>query len=240
MDRERARIGTAGWVLPAVVRDHFGPGASQLERYATRFSCVEINSSFYRPHRTSTYARWAATVPDDFRFALKIPKAITHERRLVDVDAPLDAFLAETAALGAKRDVLLVQLPPSFAYDAGVVTGFFTRMRGRYDGRIACEPRHASWFEDAADRALAELDVARVAADPAVVPRAAQPGGSRSFAYIRLHGSPRMYYDAYDDAALAAVAVRLREEPVPTWCIFDNTAFGVAAGNALRLSELLA
>ena len=74
---------------------------------------VEINSSFYRPHRPSTYARWAAETPEGFPFAVKLPKEITHKRRLVDVAEPLDRFLAETAALGPKRGPLLVQLPPS-------------------------------------------------------------------------------------------------------------------------------
>ena len=239
MGAEMVRVGTAGWVLPPDVRERFGPGSSQLERYATRFSGVEINSSFYRPHRPSTYARWAASVPDHFRFALKVPKTITHERRLVDVDSQLAAFLSESAALGPKREVLLVQLPPSFAYDAGIVRAFFTGLRERYAGRLACEPRHPSWFDDATDAALAELDVVRVAADPAVVPRAAEPGGASTFVYIRLHGSPRMYYSPYDDDALAAIAKRLRDIEVPAWCMFDNTAFGVAAGNALTLAERL-
>ncbi len=118
------RIGTAGWALPPDVRDRFAAGATQLERYASRFNCVEINSSFYRPHRASTYERWARTVPDDFRFALKVPKEITHVRRLVDVDDEVERFLDASAALGHKRDVLLVQLPPSFAYDDVVVPAF--------------------------------------------------------------------------------------------------------------------
>jgi uncharacterized protein YecE (DUF72 family) len=232
------RIGTAGWALPPDVRDQFGTDGTQLERYARRFNCVEINSSFYRPHRASTYERWARSVPDDFRFALKVPKEITHVRRLVDVDDELERFIEASAALGHKRDVLLVQLPPSFAYDATVVMEFLTRLRARYGGRVACEPRHASWFTGSADDALAPLHVARVAADPQTAGAPFAPGGWTGFAYWRLHGTPRVYYSAYEDARLDAIAAAIDSAPLPAWCIFDNTAFGAATANALTMCRL--
>ncbi len=233
------RVGTAGWTLPREVRDRFPADGTQLERYAARFACVEINSSFYRPHRPSTYARWAASVPAGFRFALKLPKEVTHTRRFVDCGEPLARFLAESAALEEKRGVLLVQLPPSFAYDRERAGAFFALLRTRYDGLLACEPRHASWFDDEADAALRSFLIARVAADPAPVPAAATPGGWDGFAYHRLHGSPRTYYSAYDDAALRAIAERLRAATAPAWCVFDNTSLGAAAANALELLGLL-
>ena len=233
------RVGTAGWAIPRDVRERFDADGTRLERYARRFRCVEINSSFYRPHRPATYARWAAGVPDDFRFALKVPKEITHTRRFVDVVAPLERFLAESAELGAKRGVLLVQLPPSFAYDAALAGDFFAAFRARYDGLLACEPRHPTWFARDADDALKSARVARVAADPAIIPDAALPGGWDGFVYYRLHGSPRTYYSAYDDAALHVMAERLRSAAVPAWCIFDNTALDAATANALDLTTLL-
>jgi uncharacterized protein YecE (DUF72 family) len=221
------------------VRDRFGAAGSRLERYARRFRCVEINSSFYRPHRPSTYARWAASVPDDFRFALKVPKEITHTRRFVDAAEPLERFLAESAELGGKRGVLLVQLPPSFAYDAALARTFFAAFRARYDGLLACEPRHPTWFTAQADDALKGAQVARVAADPAAVPDAAVPGGWDGLQYHRLHGAPRTYYSAYDGAAVHAVAERLRAATVPAWCVFDNTALDAATANALDLVAVL-
>jgi uncharacterized protein YecE (DUF72 family) len=239
MEPPLVRIGTAAWAIPARVRERIGGEGTRLERYARRFACVEINSSFYRPHRPSTYARWAASVPAGFRFALKLPKEITHTRRFGEAEAPLDRFLAESAELGDKRGVLLVQLPPSFAYDAGLVDAFFTLVRARYDGLLACEPRHPTWFASDAGDALRRHRIARVAADPAPVPEAALPGGWDGFVYYRLHGAPRTYYSAYDDAALHAVAARLRATNAPAWCIFDNTALDAATANALDLSELL-
>jgi uncharacterized protein YecE (DUF72 family) len=227
------RVGTAGWTLPASLRPSFGEEGSHLERYARRFSCVEINSSFYREHRAATYGRWASAVPDDFRFSLKIPKEITHAKRLAGVDDDLARFLDASSALGEKRDALLVQLPPSFAYDPPLVTDFFTRLRGMYDGRVACEPRNATWFTGAAGAALRELGVARVAADPPPHGAAFAPGGWPGFQYWRLHGSPRTYYSSYEAERLDDIVATLRSSGVPAWCIFDNTASGAATGNAL-------
>ena len=99
---------------------------------------------------------------------------------------------------------------------------------------------HESWFADDVDAFLAEREVARVAADPAKVPRAADPGGWKGLRYHRLHGSPRTYYSSYSREYLEALAARLRAETVETWCIFDNTASGAALGNALDLRDLLA
>ena len=99
-------IGTAGWTLPRVVQDEFPGADTHLARYARVLPCAEINSSFHRPHRPTTYERWAASVGQDFRFAVKVPKAITHTARLVHVEALLAAFLAETVALGTRRALL--------------------------------------------------------------------------------------------------------------------------------------
>ena len=233
------RVGTAGWAIPRDERERLAGGGSRLERFGRRLRCVEINSSFYRPHRPATYARWAASVPDDFRFALKVPKEITHTRRFVDAIESLERFLAETAELGEKRGVLLVQLPPSFAYDAALADTFFASFRARYGGLLACEPRHPTWFTEAAEDALKKSRITRVAADPAVLPKAGMPGGWGGFVYYRLHGSPRTYYSAYDDAALHAIAERLHAATVPAWCIFDNTALDAATANALDLTDLL-
>ena len=236
------RIGCAGWSLSHVSRDSFPPEGSHLERYAARLPAAEINSSFYRPHRRDTWVRWAESVPPDFRFFVKIPKAITHVAKLVDAGAAFDEFLPGPLAMGARLGGLLVQLAPSLAWDAAVAEAFFAALRARYDGAVALEPRHASWFEEPAARALEAHRIARVAADPARVPAAAEPGGWPALVYFRLHGSPRMYYSSYDDAWLDALADRLRAAAAvaaEAWCIFDNTAHGAAALNALGLRQRL-
>ena len=217
------------------MRERFPPGPTLLQRYAAVFPAVEINSSFYRPHRPGTYARWAASVPDGFRFAVKLPRMVTHEAALAGTAPLLDRFLAEVGALGDRLGVLLVQLPPSLAFDWQAAAAFFDDLRPRHAGAVACEPRHPSWFTDEADALLGSREIARVAADPAVVPRAADPGGWPGLAYWRLHGSPRMYYSAYPGAELDRVAASLVGVSGERWCIFDNTAGGAAAGQALDL-----
>lgn len=238
----RYRIGKAAWTLAKAHHAEFPSDGSHLERYAGRFSAVEINSSFYRAHRPATYARWAASVPPDFSFSVKVPKAITHKARLVDAESLLDAFLAEASCLGPKLGCLLVQLPPSLAYEAEPADTFFRALRARYDGAIAFEPRHPSWFTPDATAVLPGHRVARVAADPAPVPAAAEPAGCSDVVYYRLHGSPRIYYSAYDDAYLDNLADRMRrasEVANEVWCIFDNTALDEAIPNALALTARL-
>jgi uncharacterized protein YecE (DUF72 family) len=240
--RRAIRVGTAGWALPAAHADRFAGDGSHLARYARVFSGVEINSSFYRSHLRATYARWASVVPEDFRFSVKAPKAITHEHRLVGVDALLDTFVGEIASLGDKLGCVLVQLPPSLALDAEIAEAFLARLRDRYDGDVAVEPRHATWFTPPVLSLLERHRCTRVAADPACVPEAAAPGGWNAFAYWRLHGSPRMYASSYDDAYLDALAQRValvRRDGRSAWCIFDNTMYGAAVANGITLQASL-
>lgn len=236
------RIGTAGWGLPRIWRPEFPPEGSYLERYAARFCATEINSSFYRQHRRAVYERWAAAVPATFRFAVKLPRAITHDQTLVAADVLLEVFLEDVAGLGSRLGPLLVQLPPSLAYDAEHVDEFLQTLRRLHAGSVACEPRHESWFGTEADQMLRRHRVARVAADPARVGDAADPGGDPALIYYRLHGSPRMYYSDYEPERLARIADRLRvpsADGAERWCIFDNTTLGAATGNALALARLL-
>jgi uncharacterized protein YecE (DUF72 family) len=247
MDEPLPKIGTAGWSVP--VREAARPAetGSHLERYARRLNAVEINSSFHRPHSTKTYARWAAATPADFRFSVKLPKAMTHERKLEDCGALLDRFVAEVAGLGDKLGVLLVQLPPKSVLNKRVADGFFRALRKRIAVPVALEPRNASWFSPGADAWLAARGIARAAADPTKAALAdlgaGEAGGWPGLVYYRWHGAPRMYYSDYDAAALAALQRRLeqsRRSGVAAWCMFDNTASGAAFGNALSLKGLLA
>jgi uncharacterized protein YecE (DUF72 family) len=239
--QQEYRIGTAGWNIPKQCKDSFPREGSHLERYASRFSGVEINSSFHRSHRRSTYERWARAVPTNFRFSLKLPKEITHKRKLVDCVEPLDRFLEESSGLGDSLGPILVQLPPSLSFGASAAETFFEAIRSRFEGQIACEPRHSSWFDDEAERMLMEFRVARVAADPPTDSRGKAPGGWPELLYIRLHGTPRIYNSPYSDSQLDTIAssIRTGKGDRSNWCIFDNTTLGEAAGNALTLASRL-
>lgn len=231
-----ARIGCAGWSIGREVAAKFpGPG-SHLQRYARVMNAVEINSSFYRTHQPSTYARWAASVPDEFRFAVKLPRTISHERKLTGIDTLLDDFGGQAGALENKLGCLLLQLPPSLRFDAPVAEAFFRQLNSRFACAIACEARNPSWFSEAATTLLRGHGVTRVMADPP----AGQPEpfiATTDLVYARLHGSPRMYYSDYPQSYLDQVSAYLAGRDA--WCIFDNTASGAALPNALALCSAL-
>jgi uncharacterized protein YecE (DUF72 family) len=234
-------IGCAGWNIPAHYAEMFTAKGTHLERYAHRFSAVEINSSFYRSHRPATYRRWAASVPETFRFAVKMVKTVTHAQRLRDSEPHVQRFLDEVRELEGKLGCVLIQLPPSAACDVSVADAFFAMLRKHYEGPVACEPRHASWFEPAAVAVLQRHAIGRVGADPPPHPGADEVTDNDAVCYFRLHGSPRMYYDAYTNDFLQHLAARMRAcvaTGAMTWCIFDNTALGHATGNAMALADM--
>ncbi len=231
-------IGTAGWSIPRDIADRFPAEGSALERYSSRFPVAEINSSFHRPNRISTWERWRDSVPVDFRFSVKLPKTVTHQAKLAGCAALLDEFIAQAEVLGDKLAVLLVQLPPKLKLETSLARAFFTDLSSRTPTLIACEPRNPSWFSEPADALLRELRVARVAADPAICDAAARPGGWPGLAYWRLHGSPVVYRSSYRDR-IDTYADRLLAGPSNKWCIFDNTASSAGAGDALALIEAI-
>ncbi|HEU0149344.1 MAG TPA: DUF72 domain-containing protein [Bradyrhizobium sp.] len=236
--RGRLLLGTAGWNVPTSSRERVGGAGSHLERYAQALSAVEINSSFYRPHRLQTYERWARVTPDDFRFSVKVPKVVTHSPEAQQAD--IDRFMQETAGLGGKLAVFLVQFPPGKAYEEDSARQLFDALQASTPVPLVCEPRHASWFTDEVDRWLTERKISRVAADPSRAAEADQPGGWRGLQYVRLHGSPRIYYSAYEASFVRRLDARLTAmvETSDVWCIFDNTAEGAAMENALDLRDM--
>ncbi len=215
------------------------------------FNAVEINSSFYRPHRLATYQRWRLAVPESFRFAVKVPKLITHERRLVGCRDEINAFLTAVFGLGDRLGALLVQLPPSFRFDAAVAQDFFHAIRELTSVPIACEARNASWFGNAVDAVFDDYRVTPVLAHPAPAGCNFRASGNESggFSYRRLHGSPRVYYSAYEAeylqnvvaAILASVSAggAARSLGAEQWCIFDNTAGGAAWVDAQLLQRMV-
>lgn len=235
-------IGCAGWNIARQNIAHFDREGTHLERYSRTFNCCEINSSFYRPHKYSTWERWSASVPEEFRFSVKLPRTITHDAELKCGSADLAAFFKQVTFLGEKLGPVLIQLPPRCVFDHVTAKHFFGRIREQHGGEVVLEARHPSWFNPQTDDLLKEFSIAGVAADPACVPAAGHPMGFRQLVYFRLHGSPRCYYSAYSDKLLKALArriVKLAKES-RVWCIFDNTAVGLAVPNALQLKEEIA
>jgi len=234
------RVGTAGWTVPRGQAKIFGLTGSHLQRYATALNCVEVNSSFYRPHALKTWERWAAAVPEGFKFAVKAPKAVTHEAKLFDCGGALVDFFGQVLGLRDKLGPVLFQLPPKGVFMESAVREFLTTLRELYGGLVALEPRHVSWFGSEANRLLREYGVARVAADPPQgSPLAARPDGDVGWRYFRWHGSPRIYWSAYEDERLKGLAAEIENYGRgESWVIFDNTAAGFAMENALSLAAL--
>ncbi|MBB6510610.1 uncharacterized protein YecE (DUF72 family) [Rhizobium soli] len=226
-------IVTAAWSISKKVADRFAAEGSSLTRYASVFSGVEINSTFYRRHKPATLARWAAAVPDGFQFSVKMPKEMTHTRAMVDIAQPFETFLEDIAPLKEKRGPLLCQLPPSLAFNAATFEAAFKAFRDYDTGAIVIEVRHKSWTSVEALDLLRAYDVDRVLADPAQVwppedfitpPR-----------YVRLHGKPKIYYSSYSDNEITSFSKLLAPD---SWCVFDNTASGAAIENALMMFDL--
>lgn len=234
-------VGCAGWALSSKVAAHFPTEGSHLERYAQVFPSVEINSSFYRAHQAKTYTRWAASVPDAFRFSVKIPRTITHELRLRDADVDMRAFIDQIASLGKKLGCLLLQLPPSLSLNMAEASRFFSMLRGFTNAPVVCEPRHVSWFAPEAADLMKSAGIACVQAHPLPIP-GVEPAGDPNTLYIRLHGAPDIYYSAYNDSFIDVIAEQIavaRQAGRQIWCIFDNTARGEAIPNALTLMQRL-
>ena len=230
MEKRLPIIATAAWSIPRAVASQFPLEGTGLSRYAAVFKGVEINSTFYRQHKPSTFERWMSAVPDDFRFAVKIPKDITHVARLEDIRTGFQSFLAGISPLAGKLGPLLCQLPPSLTFDLDLAEQAFGAMREQHAGPIAVEARHRSWACDAASQLLERFSIDRVLADPAPVWEASD--FEEAPRYVRLHGQPKIYYSSYTSEEIGAFAKLLSES---SWCVFDNTASGAASKNALAM-----
>jgi uncharacterized protein YecE (DUF72 family) len=239
-DLDRIWVGLAGWSNPPGKRAHRDADESHLSYYARHYSCVEINSSFYRSHRAATYARWRDATPETFRFSLKMPKSITHDSHLKRCAGEVERFYDDIVHLQPKLAVVLIQLPPTLEFDSRSVRAFFKRAPRLPETAIVCEPRQSSWFTKAADNVLKEARVSRVAADPARYAGAELPAGLRRFAYFRWHGSPHLYYSHYSEAQIDRFAATVRRcSAREAWCVFDNTARYAAWDDASRFATAL-
>lgn len=223
-------IATAAWSIPKAVADRFALEGSALSRYASVFGGVEVNSTFYRRQKTSTFARWAESVPDSFRFSVKLPKEISHTRAMKDIAQPFGTFLADIAPLADKQGPLLCELPPSLAFNADVLNTAFEVIRKTYDAPIVIEARHKSWASAKALDLLKTYAIDRVLADPAPV------WPAEDFAvpprYTRLHGKPKIYYSSYTEDEIRSFSELMAPD---SWCVFDNTASGAAIENPLTM-----
>lgn len=235
-------IGTAGWNLPVEFQDFFSKKGSHLERYAQSLNSVEINSSFYKDHQYKTYKRWSDSVPEDFRFSVKLSRHFTQETSLLETEN-LAAVLEGISGLGNKWKVLLVQLPPSLEFEAESAEAFIDVLKENLKGiDIVWEPRHISWTQQKALQLLSRYQISKVMADPEPCQLSDKEQSQVDFIrYLRLHGSPQIYKSRYDERVLRRISeqVKTQVKKKSVWCIFDNTTYGYASKNALDLKNTI-
>lgn len=237
-------VGTAAWNIPSQLRSAFPAEGTHLQRYAGVFNAVEINSSFYKPHKFQVYEKWASSVPDDFRFSVKLSQYFSHESRLQDSGEALEREIASIRGLGKKWGALLIQLPPSLKFESRAAAKFFKSVRKKCPVPVALEPRHESWSSTPALELLYENSINKVLADPEPcrTPAKWRPQLEASLRYFRLHGSPRIYRSLYSHELLQRLHTRLQASLSPsenTWVVFDNSMYGHATMNALEILKLI-
>jgi uncharacterized protein YecE (DUF72 family) len=238
-------VGTSGWVYPHWRGPFYPeglPGSRWLDFYAARFSTVEINSSFYRLPKEKTFAGWGRKVPDDFRYAVKASRFITHIRRLKDCGEPVETFLGRARAMGENLGPVLYQMPPNFHRNEGneaVLVDFLSALP--QDLRHVFEFRHDSWLNSEVFALLRLHNVGFCAYH--MVDRQTPMEATTDFAYMRFHGSDTLYGGCYDEAELRDWAGRLRALPddvEDVYVYFNNDALAFAVRNARELTRLLA
>jgi uncharacterized protein YecE (DUF72 family) len=203
----KIRTGMAGWIFPEWRNGQFYPeGLKQKEElhWASRHvTAIEINSTFYQNQKPASFEGWAAQTPDDFVFTVKGHQAVTHIKRLKDVEQPLEVFFASVAALGKRLGAVCWQLPPNMKFDAARVEGFLQLLPKTI--RQAIEVRNPSFADPAFIELLRAHNVALVIADTKDWPYDDQ---TANFTYCRLQGAPGA--ERYTPAELDAWAGKFK------------------------------
>jgi uncharacterized protein YecE (DUF72 family) len=267
-----ARIGISGWRYPGWRGDFYPKGLAQrreLAYAAEQLGTIEINGSFYSLQRPSSYRAWRGETPDDFVFAVKGGRFVTHMKRLVDVgDALANFFASGLLALGPKLGPLLWQLPPTFGYDELRLSAFFDQLPRTTAAAVDLARRHTdkvpddrAWVQTDADRPLrhamevrhpdfatpSAVDLFRTHGIALVV---ADTAGrypfltetTSDFVYVRMHGDKELYASGYTPEVLDRWSERIEgwvDDGLDVYVYFDNDMKGFAPYDALALQRRL-
>jgi uncharacterized protein YecE (DUF72 family) len=235
-------VGTSGWSYRSW-RGAFFPKEvmvkHHLRYYATQFSTTELNGVFYRTPSLETVRAWREQTPDDFVFAWKASKFITHWKRLSDTSRNSLALIEQRLKiLGPKAGPVLFQLPPSFEVDAGRLKSFIKLLSKRR--RYAFEFRHASWYAEEVFDLLRQHDIALCISDHRDAP--APWFMTAGHVYVRGHGPTGAYKGHYSDAALRVWARKIaawQRQDRTIYVYFDNDQKSAAPADASRLIAIL-
>lgn len=245
-------IGTSGWQYKDWRGGLYPAGVAQrrwLEHYAAQYQTVENNGSFYRLPLRETFVGWRERTPDDFVMAVKASRYLTHVRKLRDPAEPVARLLGAASGLGPKLGPILVQLPPTFQADPGLLDACLNEFRGawpavRGDGpealRIAVEPRHETWWTDDVRQVLADNDAALCWADR--LDRPVTPlWRTASWGFLRFHEGTADPWPRYGQQALQIWVDRIREAHLShadVYVYFNNDPGGAAVVNSAEFASL--
>jgi uncharacterized protein YecE (DUF72 family) len=214
------------------------PDSRMLGYYIRYFGTAEINNTFYHLPGESTFTAWRDSVPDDFVFAIKASRYITHMKKLKDPGQSLSKFMQGVELLENKAGPILFQLPPKWGLNIERLREFLEALPAGH--RYAFEFRDPDWFDDRVTEALAGKNAAFCIYD--FNGRQSPRRLTADFVYVRLHGPDGAYKGTYDDTTLSGWAKAFLSWTAAgkeVYCYFDNDERAYAVRNALRLKELL-
>ena len=238
----RLYVGTSGWMYDGWREGWYGkqPKRAWLAFDSTRFTAVEVDASFYRQQKPETFQRWASEVPEQFGFAVRGHRYLTHNKKLLDVEEPLQRVMAQAEGLGPKLKVMLWQLPPFLGKNLERLESFGKALQGWSSTRHAMEFRHKSWFSDDVAEILSRYCLVNTQSDAGKWEL--WPAVTTDVVYVRLHGKPDTYASRYEDDVLDSWARRIEgwlDEKRSVHVYFDNDIHGHAPHDAVRLLEKL-
>jgi len=234
-------IGTSGWSYPSFRGILYPEGLKSkdwLRFYAERFNTVEINATFYRTPRKSTFEKWHAETPQDFVFSVKAHKSITHVKRLKDVNDELKTFFNSIKPLKEKGRVILFQLPPSLTFNKEVIENFLAMLPSDY--KHVLEIRNKSFHTEEFFELLRKSGVCLCFSDFGGRYPSWVEVMTANFLYVRMHGREKIYFSNYSEEDLKELSQTIKRfKADEVYVYFDNTGIGYAVPNALRLREIL-
>jgi len=237
--RPQIYIGTSGWNYKhweGIFYPKKYPKSKWLEFYASHYTTVELNASFYRLPTPKTFEGWRERTPDTFLWAVKANRYITHIKRLKSVEEPLQRFFNAIKHLGAKLGPILFQIPPNLSFDEETLDLFCKGLKKNL--LYSIEIRHPSWAQKRAIETLKDNNIALCISDSAGRYPYIEKN-TASFFYIRLHGSKKLYSSEYSEEELQAYARKITGWKKDTYIYFDNDYGGYAINNSKRLREIL-
>jgi len=236
----RAYVGTSGWMYKSWRHSFYEdqPTRTWLQQIDRKLGCVEIDGTFYRQQKKETFEKWAAQVSDEFRFAIRGHRYVTHNRKLLDVGDSVTRVREPALGLGKKLAAVLWQLPPFMRKNIDRLESFASTLVRWNDVWHVMEFRHTSWFDEETAKTLERCGLVNCISDAGKFER--WDAVTAKAVYVRLHGKPRTYADSYSNKELSEWAKKIHKwngEDRDVFVFFDNDIEGAAPQNALTLLE---